>query len=769
MVSLFCWCTLKIKSASLHCGRFMTKGVAKIILVTVGLLTLGALHQITKLTFDYEFEHFFPSSDPELEFYHEFTEKFDTDIDFVIMGIKNDEGIFEDSFLQDASAVNAELKKIPHVTRILSPFDAADYALGPFGPIAIPYLHVDDTARYSSDSNRIYTYQKQVGSLFSPDAKSISMLIILEDTLNKLETDTVYYNLMEVINKYEFDELHAAGKAIGQAFYIEQIKNEFMLFMAIAILLILTVLILIYRSFWGTAVPLIVVLLSVIWLLGFMSLVGKSIDIMTTLLPLVLFVVGISDVIHLLSRFFEEIRSGLSKDDAIRTAYKRVGAATFLTSLTTAMGFLTLLTSGVKPVRELGIFAAAGVFIAFFLAFSLLPAILALSKVPKLAYKEPSTVLWNKLVTKLFRFSLNARIPILIGSVMVVIISIVGITNIRIDNFLLEDVSEDDPIRKSFMFFEENFAGVRPFELEFSVEDSNKSVLDPDMIEEMLAVESYLKNEYGVGFLNSPLTIVRAANQALNGGRDSANLVPTDPSELARTTRLVKRLVKRPEFAALLSSDQQHARFTGKIEDQGGRITKQKDSELKAHFENAGQLSGAEVQLTGMSILIDKNNETLSSNMMTGLVFALIVVAIIMGFIFKSFRMAMISLIPNIIPLLIVGGVMGWAGIDLKISTSVIFGIAFGIAVDDSIHYLIKYRQELKKGRSNLYALKRTSLSTGKAIILTTLILCMGFISLSASDFTSTFYVGVLITVALASAVAADLLLLPILLLRSSK
>ncbi|MDC1202648.1 MMPL family transporter, partial [Salibacteraceae bacterium] len=567
----------------------------------------------------------------------------------------------------------------------------------------------------------------------------------------------------------EFDELHAAGKAIGQAFYIEQIKNEFMLFMAIAILLILTVLILIYRSFWGTAVPLIVVLLSVIWLLGFMSLVGKSIDIMTTLLPLVLFVVGISDVIHLLSRFFEEIRSGLSKDDAIRTAYKRVGAATFLTSLTTAMGFLTLLTSGVKPVRELGIFAAAGVFIAFFLAFSLLPAILALSKVPKLAYKEPSTVLWNKLVTKLFRFSLNARIPILIGSVMVVIISIVGITNIRIDNFLLEDVSEDDPIRKSFMFFEKNFAGVRPFELEFSVEDSNKSVLDPDMIEEMLAVESYLKNEYGVGFLNSPLTIVRAANQALNGGRDSANLVPTDPSELARTTRLVKRLVKRPEFAALLSSDQQHARFTGKIEDQGGRITKQKDSQLKAHFENAGQLSGAEVQLTGMSILIDKNNETLSSNMMTGLVFALIVVAIIMGFIFKSFRMAMISLIPNIIPLLIVGGVMGWAGIDLKISTSVIFGIAFGIAVDDSIHYLIKYRQELKKGRSNLYALKRTSLSTGKAIILTTLILCMGFISLSASDFTSTFYVGVLITVALASAVAADLLLLPILLLRSSK
>ena len=144
------------------------------------------------------------------------------------------------------------------------------------------------------------------------------------------------------------------------------------------------------------------------------------------------------------------------------------------------------------------------------------------------------------------------------------------------------------------------------------------------------------------------------------------------------------------------------------------------------------------------------------------------VVAIIMGFMFGSVRIAIISLVPNIIPLLMVGGFMGLIGIDLKISTSVIFGIAFGIAVDDSIHYLIKYRQELKKGRSNIYALKRTSISTGKAIILTTIVLCMGFVSLSASDFTSTFYVGVLISIALASAVAADLILLPILLLKSS-
>jgi predicted RND superfamily exporter protein len=746
----------------------MSKKYAYAILVTIALITLGAVYQMTLLTFDYEFEHFFPSDDPELEFYQEFTDKFDTDIDFVILGLKNEDGIFEEDFLTSCSSMVDEIKSIPHVNRIISPFTAADYALGPFGPIAIPYLHVDQPERYAQDSTRIYKHQKQVGSLFSPDAKSISMLLVLSDTLNKLETDTVYYNLKDVMDKYEFDEIHAAGKAIGQAYYVEQIKTEFALFMGIAILLIITVLLLIYRSFWGTAVPLIVVLLSVIWLLGLMSLMGKSIDIMTTLLPLVLFVVGVSDVIHLLSRFFEEIRAGLSKQDAIKTAYKRVGAATFLTSLTTALGFLTLLTSGVKPVRELGLFAAIGVFIAFFLAFSLLPAILSISAVPKLAYKEPSTVLWNRLVSNLFRFSISSRKLVLIVSVVFIGVSIIGISKIRIDNFLLEDVAEDDPIRLGFVFFEENFAGVRPFELQMTIMDSSINGLSHEAIDDMLRVESYLKNDYGVGFLSSPLNIIRSANQALNGGLDSAYQIPNNSADLKESTSLVSRLSKRPEFAALLSADKKFIRFTGKIEDRGGRVTKAKDDELRAFFNEESSLQYSKVDLTGMSLLIDKNNETLSSNMMSGLIFALIVVALIMGFMFKSLRIAIISLIPNIIPLLMVGGFMGLTGIDLKISTSVIFGIAFGIAVDDSIHYLIKYRQELKKGSSNIYALKRTSLSTGKAIILTTIILCMGFVSLSASDFTSTFYVGVLITIALASAVAADLVLLPILLLKSS-
>jgi len=741
----------------------MSKSLARLIVFLVIVFTGVAAYQITTLEFDYEFEHFFPSEDTSLDFYTDYNRKFSTDVDFVLLALKNDDGIFKKDFLLKAKSLREELIKVDEVKRVVSPFDARDYALGPFGPIAIPFLHPDDESRYAADSTRIYKFQKEVGSLFSEDAKSISMLIEIQPNLSKVETDTVYFKLKDVLDQYEFDQMHTAGKVIGQAYYIDQIKYEFTLFFILAVVLVVIILSLVYKSIWGVVVPLLIVVLSVIWSLGLMGLIGKPIDIMTALLPLILFVVGISDVIHLLSRYFEEIRNGLSKDSAIKIAYKQVGMATFLTSLTTALGFLTLLTSGIRPVRELGIYAAIGVFIAFILAFSLLPAILALNPVPKLAYKEPSSLFWNKLVRKLFFFSMRNQTTVLIASLAVVIVSAIGISRIEVDNYLLEDVAQDDPMRKSFLYFEDNFAGARPFELYVSVKDSTSTLFDKEVVVDMQRIDAYLKNEYGVGFLLSPLNILRTANQALSGGHDTAYVIPASDKRFNKVRRLVSKIQKRPEFNALLANKFREGRFSGKMRDLGGLQTKKMNEELIAHFEEY-PLKTIDFRLTGMALLIDKNNETLSMNMMSGLIFALLVVAIIMGMLFRSVRMALITLVPNILPLMVIGGFMGLKGIDLKVSTSIIFGIAFGIAVDDSIHYLSKFKLELSKGRSMIWALRRTSISTGKAILLTSLILCSGFLTLSSSSFTSTHYVGLLISITLAVAVMADLVLLPVLL-----
>jgi len=326
-------------------------------------------------------------------------------------------------------------------------------------------------------------------------------------------------------------------------------------------------------------------------------------------------------------------------------------------------------------------------------------------------------------------------------------------------------VGEGDPTRNSFEFFESNFAGVRPFDLYITVADSHTNLLSEAAVNEMLKIEEYLKTTYGVGFMVSPLNIVRSANQALNGGRDSAYTVPTEAKEWKQTFSLIKRLEKRPEFSAIMTPDHLESRFSGKIKDSGGKITKQMNEDLVKHFTEVEPLKFINFKLTGMALLIDKSNETLSINMMSGLFAAIAIVALIVGLLFRSVKIALISILPNVLPLLVIGGIMGFFGIDLKVATSIIFGIAFGIAVDDSIHYLSKYRLERKKGRKNIFALRRTSVSTGKAIILTSLILCAGFFSLATSDFKSTFYVGVLISVTLAVAVLADLYLLPVLLM----
>jgi predicted RND superfamily exporter protein len=743
----------------------MTERLAKWTIALVILITIGATYQITTLRFDYEFEHFFPAEDPDLDFYFDFKYKFSTDVDFVLMALRNEKGVFDTTFLRKAQRLRNDLMTLEEVERVVSPFDPKAYIMGPFGPVPIPYIHLDQPDLIPSDSAKIYRNGLGVGSLFSTDAKSIAMVIEIEPDLSKVKTDTVYNKLVKVLEPYAFDDMHLAGKVIGQAYYIDQIKFEFALFFTLAVLLVVLILSLVYRSFWGVVVPLLIVLLSVIWLLGLMGLLGKPIDIMTALLPLIIFVVGVSDVIHLLSRYFEEIRNGHEKIKAIKIAYKQVGLATFLTSFTTALGFLTLLTSGIQPVRELGIYAASGVFVAFVLAFSLLPAVLILTKVPALAYKEPSNLFLNKLVRMVFFVSMRNQRVVLAITALVMALSLLFITQIKVDNYLLEDVGKDDPLRHSFEYFEEHFAGARPFEMYVTVKDSAETIFSMQALKDMEALEHYLTSTYGVGFIVSPLDIIRSANQALHGGMDSARALPPDEASLAILQRQIGQYSKRPEFKAIVTQDFKEARISGKLHDVGGLKAKQLGADLHSHFD-AHPLEAIDYRLTGMALLIDKNNEVLSSNMMTGLFFALAVVGLIMGVLFKSLRMVVITLIPNILPLLVIGGVMGLFGIDLKVSTSIIFGIAFGIAVDDSIHYLSKYRLELAKGRDQVWALRRTSVSTGKSIILTSLILCAGFIMLSTSDFTSTFYVGSLISITLGVAVLADLFVLPVLINR---
>jgi predicted RND superfamily exporter protein len=241
--------------------------------------------------------------------------------------------------------------------------------------------------------------------------------------------------------------------------------------------------------------------------------------------------------------------------------------------------------------------------------------------------------------------------------------------------------------------------------------------------------------------------------------------LPENEEEMKPILSLIQKFKKRKEFASLITSDNKEARITGKMHDMGSKKVALRNQALEKFIAENVNLNILSYQLTGSAYLIDKNNAYLARNLVGGLAIAFLIIAILTALFYRSFVMVLIALIPNLIPLILIAGILGYAGIYLKISTGIIFTIAFGIAVDDTIHFLSKLKLELDKGKSLIYAVKRTFLSTGKAIIITSIILCGGFLSLMLSSFEGTFLVGLLISLTLFFAIVADLFLLPILII----
>lgn len=745
----------------------MPRKIAVVALILLVLVTGYFVAAFNRVYFDYDFEKFFPQDDPETQYFNEYRETFDSDNDFVLIALLNEKGIFDEQFLGNVAALTDSLKTARYVTQVASPTNLKQLTFDPlFGaPIEKPWLRYNAPTLYEKDSLRIYRQPELNGTFFSPKGKAICIIVKTENYIGKTQCDELSADLDRIFANYTFDEVHVAGRSTGQAYYVNLLEREFALFVSISILLIITFLIVAFRSAWGVWVPLLVVLMSVVWTVGLLARLNQPLGIMLNILPVIIFVVGVSDVVHLITRYFEELRQQKPKMLALKTAFKEVGLATLLTSLTTGIGFLTLLTASIRPIQEFGMYTAIGVVLAFILAFTLLPAVLVLAPIPKAINHPANLVFWNRHLRRFFRFTIANRVSVLVGGIAVLIVSLVGVSMVKSDNFLLEDLRESDPLKQQFYFLEKHFGGVRPFEMAVDVVDPYKTVWNLKVLKELEKISNYLESDYGVGAQMSVVNIVKGLNQAQHNGNIDYHRLPDNDDELEYLQTKLDRVQKAGILKAFVTEDGKKVRFSGRIADSGNVAVTALNHKLDSFMVANIDPLLLRHKITGTSQLIDLNNSYLSKSMIWGLLIAFGVIAIIMGFLFRSLRIVIISLIPNILPLLMIGGIMGFVGIPLKVSTSIIFTIAFGIAVDDTIHFMSKLKLELAKGKSMFYAIKRTYLSTGKAIVVTSIILCGGFVTLIFSGFLGTFYIGVLISLTLLFAVLADLTILPVLLI----
>jgi predicted RND superfamily exporter protein len=743
--------------------RLLTKRNARITLVVIALCTLVFANGLRSFRLDHDFEKFFPTDDPELDQYLAFRDRFGHDNDYLLIGGTHTPTVFDRSFLVAWDDLSQHLGRLDHVVSVTTPTRLEDPRFTSFGVFRIPWLRLDADSTLPADSARIWQDERIRSGFFADDGRSMLMILQVQPGLSKERSDALMHVIEEVVATSAIPGIRMGGRIHGQFWYIQKMQRELVLFFSISVLLLAIFLYVGFRTLWGVLVPIGVVGLSVLWQVGMLSLLGKPISILTMLLPTILFVVGMSDVVHLLERYLEALRKGHSKVRALAITYYEVGLATFLTSVTTSIGFATLLTSGIAPIREFGAYTAMGVLLAFLMAFTLLPAILILVRTPVQAARTEQQATWYPFLHGLFRWILRhrRRIPWAFAAICVACITILPL--LKVNNFLLEDWPEDDPQKQDYYWFEDHFGGVRGFEMQMSTACCVPSLWALESLREMEGVQEHVQDMYGVEALLSPVTVVKAMNKAFHGGSGEFDRLPDSEEETARLVKQADAFGGRHLLSQLVTEDGRYARMTGRMRDEGGYIHRQRNAELEAFI----QANSATVHFsqTGMAYLIDRNNEKLSAQLILGLLIAFVLIGAIMAFVFRDPRMTVVSLIPNVIPLLGIAGFMGLAGIDIKVSTAIIFTIAFGIAVDDTIHILGKLRIELRKGTSLPFAMKRAFLSAGKAILVTSIMLCSGFVALVFSGFASVHYMGLLVGLTLVFAVVTDLLLLPLLVL----
>ncbi len=744
------------------------KGLSRWVLFGLSLTVLFLAYSSTKLEFNYDFEKFFPQEDDDLSFYKDYRTTFENDNDFILIGLVNEEGIFQQDFLQQAERLAEELRELPHLREVISPLEMKYYEFSSFGMKENSFFHINSPQKYAADSLRLIGSVEPVAEMLSLENNSLILIVKNIQLISKEKSDELALALQEVVDQQQFDELHVMGKIMGQKAYIDVMKNEFVKFSAISIFVLFIFLIITYRAAWGIVIPLITVALAAVGSLGFMQLSGSKLNMMTTLLPIIMLVVGMSDVVHLISKYLEEIRLGRTKVVALKNMLKKVGVATLLTSLTTALGFVTLIGVDMEPIRDFGIFTAVGVLLAFVLSILFIPSIFLFVKKPRIAQVVGVNTSWDKGLGKIFVWLCRNRKKVLVGYLLIAITSIIGATQIKFDYFLMQDLGEDDPLMLELYFFQEQFGGIRPFELAI-LPQGEHLITDYEVIKEVQKLEEYLKNSYGVNQMISPTLPYKYLNKTLRSNQAEFYKIPDNPKRFKYLKKQMQKFEGREEWAQIISEDQKMGRIFGRLIDPGSREMSFRNKDLREYFNANINTEVLDFRLTGTPVIIDESSRSVSGNIFYGLLIAFGLIGLSMGILFRSIKMAFLSLVPNLFPILLTAGYIGFASIPLNMSTAIVFTIAFGIAVDDTIHFLSRYRQEMKLGRSNLLGLRRTFISTGKAIIITSIILMGGFGALIFSDFLSTFYIGLFVSMTLIFAVITDLTLLPVLLLGDNR
>ena len=761
------------------------------ILIGIGVVTIimGYLAQFARMS--YQMAQMLPKTDSTFIDYENFKSTFGADGSVIVIGIKN-ENLFElDNFnawydlTHNLKKIQVDFKKDNKDVRVNGITEALSIAN------AYTLTRNDEkkqfdlqqlvtkkpTTQLEVDSLKevLYSYPFYEGFLYTDSTQSTLIAV----TLNREVLDSKYRNgifsaIDELITEFETSsniKVHKSGLPLIRANSSTKVAKEIKIFLFLSILITAFILFLFFRSFKATLYSLLVVCIGVIWSLGILVIFGYEITILTGLIPPLIIVIGIPNCIFLLNKYHAEFKKHGNQIKSLSRVIQKTGNAIFLTNTTTAVGFATFIFTKSSILVEFGVVAAIDIILVFVLSILLIPIIFSFLDEPKTRHiKHLENKIMERLVEKLVHLVTHHRKKIYLSTLVIVGFSLYGISLITTTGNIVDDLPKNDPIVKDLKFFEENFKGVMPFEV--VIDTRKKNGVFSENATTLYKIKKLQKEISAYPEFSEPLSIVEAIQfsyQAYKKGNPKFYILPP-ATELNKLKDYISKDSTRKDFSSFIDKDNQITRVSFQMADIGSQELEVLLSEIKPKIDSIFSPEEYKVTLTGTSVAFLKGTNYLVENLFTSLALAIILIASIMSVLFSSVRMVVVSLIPNLIPLITTAALMGYIGIPIKPSTILIFSIAFGISVDDTIHFLAKYRQELK---THKVGIKKSVLAalreTGVSMIYTSTILFFGFGVFTASSFGGTVALGFLVSFTLLMAILADLVLLPSLLLSLDK
>ncbi|HNP76741.1 MAG TPA: efflux RND transporter permease subunit [Cyclobacteriaceae bacterium] len=758
------------------------------------VITVAMGYYASRVEMSYELNRTVPPEDPDMIFLNQFKKTFGEDGNMMAVGFR-DSAIYKLENFRALTQLGKDIRKLdgvnevvslPRLRVILKDTAHQKFYSAPLFPEDISSQQQLDSLLKVSEGQRLYE-----GQLVNPKNGAILMLVSVEkEYANSALREKLTSGLLVIGNDFTQKtgiQVRYAGLPFMRSIVAQQVKKELSMFTILSAIVTGLIMLIFFRSVRAVIFSMIMIGVLVVWTLGTIALLGFKITLLSGLIPPVIVTIGITNAIYLLNKYHVEYDKHGNKIEAIRVVVQKMGLATFLTNLTVAIGFLTLLSTDITILREFGIVAGINIIGLFVVSLIMIPGILSWLPEPSSKHLRHLTFpILGGFVRGIDLLVHRHRAIIYSGATIITALSVVGILRLQSVSFMVDDIPEESQIKKDLKFFEANFSGVMPLGIEVDIlSKRRRPLLEPNNLKEIDKFESSLDS---IGVISRPLSIVslvKAARQAFYNNNPARYDLPNSKSEAAFILRYIKGQSDSSGMSnKLLRSfvDSSFNRMCIKMQmaDVGSKrmdslvqfvIQPKADSLVAALKRNLrSDKDSVGVAITGTSKIFIKGNKFLINNLTESLVLAFLLITLSMAFLFANARMILISLIPNLIALMITAGIMGFMDIPLKASTALIFSITFGISVDNSIRFLAKYRQELLATRFFVpRAVSESILETGKSIIYTSVALFAGFIIFAFSDFGGTIALGILTSTTLVISMFTNLILLPALILTFDK